>query len=138
MRNFMYGRYGIDELGKFMAIIMLILYFIGALFLKGNLSIAFRTAAVIIFIIFCFRVFSRNTTKRYDENTVFLNFKNSVSAKKYKIRSSKRSKTKANKNSQEYAFFTCENCGTITRVPKGKGKIIITCPICKNKFEAKS
>ena len=58
MRNFMYGRYGIDELGKFMAIIMLILYFIGALFLKGNLSIAFRTAAVIIFIIFCFRAVS--------------------------------------------------------------------------------
>ena len=34
-------------------------------------------------------------------------------------------------------YFTCR-CGAICRVPVGKGKIVITCPKCGAKIEAKS
>jgi len=30
----------------------------------------------------------------------------------------------------DYTVFSCEKCGTRMRVPKNKGKIIVTCPKC--------
>lgn len=38
---------------------------------------------------------------------------------------------------KEHKYFTCK-CGAICRVPVGKGKIVITCPKCGAKIEAKS
>ena len=34
---------------------------------------------------------------------------------------------------REHRYFTCKSCGTICRVPAGKGKIEITCPKCGSK-----
>lgn len=35
-------------------------------------------------------------------------------------------------------FLKCPNCGQILSVPKGKGKIRVTCPKCRTKVETKS
>lgn len=35
----------------------------------------------------------------------------------------------------DYTIGKCPNCGQNTRIPKGKGKIRITCNSCKKKFE---
>ena len=34
---------------------------------------------------------------------------------------------------KEYNIFKCKSCGRKVRVPRGKGKIEVTCPICGNK-----
>lgn len=34
---------------------------------------------------------------------------------------------------REYKIFQCKSCGRKIRVPRGKGKIEVTCPICGNK-----
>lgn len=36
------------------------------------------------------------------------------------------------------AFMRCPSCGTTLAVPKGKGKLIVTCPKCHAKMEARS
>ena len=35
-------------------------------------------------------------------------------------------------------YYMCPKCHQIVRVPKGRGKIEITCPSCRNKFVKKS
>ena len=37
-----------------------------------------------------------------------------------------------------YCFFKCPQCGTVLRVPKGKGHIRITCKSCSHIFERNS
>ena len=66
-----------------------------------------------------FRSLSRNTYKRYQENRKFLQFFN-------------RLKDRQNR------YFDCPKCRQVVRVPRGKGKIAITCPRCKEKFVKKT
>ena len=35
----------------------------------------------------------------------------------------------------DYNVVECSNCPTKLRVPKGKGKLVVTCPKCESKFE---
>ena len=66
-----------------------------------------------------FRCLSRNTYKRYQENRRYLAL---------------RSRTK----DKNHRYFRCPKCRQQIRVPKGKGKIAITCPKCKEKFIKKT
>jgi len=45
---------------------------------------------------------------------------------------------KARHADKDHKYFTCKACGTICRVPVGKGKIIITCPKCGGQIHGKS
>ena len=38
----------------------------------------------------------------------------------------------------KYTYLKCPKCHQKVRVPKGKGKIRVTCPSCDNKFEVES
>jgi uncharacterized paraquat-inducible protein A len=37
-----------------------------------------------------------------------------------------------------YAFFRCPKCRQRVRVPKGRGRICITCPKCRTEFTRRS
>ena len=65
------------------------------------------------------RTLSRNTYRRYQENRKFLQFFT-------------RLKDRQNR------YFDCPKCRQLVRVPRGKGKIAITCPRCKEKFIRKT
>ena len=39
---------------------------------------------------------------------------------------------------KEHRYFKCPNCGQMLSVPKGKGKIRVTCPKCHAKMETRS
>ena len=39
---------------------------------------------------------------------------------------------------KEHCYFKCPNCGQQLRVPRGKGKITVTCRSCGAVFEEKS
>ena len=119
LRHFMAGRYGSDKLN--MAIL-------GAGLVASLLSVWIRVVPVnLIFwalsyglmIWAIFRCLSRNTYKRYRENRWFLQLKDRL-------------------RDRQNRYFSCPKCRQTVRVPRGKGKIAITCPRCKEKFVKKT
>ncbi len=51
-----------------------------------------------------------------------------------------KSKKKPNnpKSSIQYCYYHCPECKQQIRIPVGKGKVRVTCPSCKNKFEIRT
>lgn len=116
LQNFMQGRNGLDMCAKTVLIGSLILYCISGVLRNGFLYYL----ALIGIIYSLFRVFSRNLSKRREENKKLLDF---VSLNKSRFAQRK-----------EYKIFKCQGCGRNIRVPRGKGKLEITCPICGRKI----
>lgn len=77
------------------------------------------------------RIFSRNISKRYDENQRYL-------AKTQKIRTWINKQKSLRQQRKIYHIYTCPGCKQKIRVPKGKGKIEIRCPKCGTTFVKKS
>ena len=143
-RNFMKGRYGSDQLNFALLIIYLIACMIVSVVRISWLNIPAFAIIVIVF----FRMFSRNIYKRQNENTKFLQImweiKNGTresAANRAARRDAKkagRDAKRAMKADKEHKYFKCKNCGAISRVPRGKGRIEITCPKCGSKIIGKS
>jgi Zn finger protein HypA/HybF involved in hydrogenase expression len=127
MSNFMIGRNGVDDLARFESLVVLVLLIV-AMFTKWGIL---TTIALVIMIHMYFRVFSRNTAKRYEENRKYLNFRynRTVSWNRFKKRVVQ---------SRDYRFYKCPMCRQEVRVPKGHGKIEITCPKCRENFIRRS
>lgn len=129
LKKFMYGRYGGDNLSKALLILSFIAIVIVGL-LPKSVSILIVIAYIPTFVCI-FRIFSRNIYKRQQENYKYLRIKNSVMIwYKQKLNRAKDSKT--------HKYFTCPDCKQKLRVPRGKGKISVTCPKCKKTFKGKS
>ena len=77
------------------------------------------------------RMFSKNFEKRRKENERYLQLK-------YKLTSGFRNWNDRRKQSRDYVFFRCPSCHAMLRVPRGKGKIRVTCRKCGNAFERKT
>lgn len=120
LRKFMIGRYGVDQLSIVLLVINMILS-ISLRFLNNRILDIFF---IIIPIIVLYRMFSKNISKRYQENMKFLNVWNPL---KRKITN----RIQRIKDLKHYKYFKCSNCKQILRVPRGKGKISVTCPKCK-------
>ena len=123
IQRFMIGRYGVDALGKFLLGAVVVLW---AINLFANSRILYSWALLLMVYAY-FRMFSRNTTKRYQENAKFLQIKNKVVAK-FK---SEKSQLKQRKT---HHIYRCPTCRQKIRIPRGKGRICITCPKCKTEF----
>ncbi len=130
--KFMYGRYGVDEFGRSMLITAIVLSVVGMIinFFRVGFWISFSLSAISTFLMvyIIFRAFSRNINKRVLENHKFL-------GRTAKIRTYFRFfKTRYN-DRKSFSYVKCPNCKNYSRVPKGKGKIKITCRVCKKQFE---
>lgn len=123
LRKFLAERNGLDSLSNTLIwgclIVMLVSTFIGADWLRGILS--WLSWAGIFYAYY--RVFSKNLSKRWAENHAFESWKNQL-----KQRWQQR---------KIHRFYRCPKCRTVLRVPKGKGKINITCRSCGEKFVKK-
>ena len=127
MARFMYGRYGNDQLNRFMLIISMILVVIT---LITGWDVFWFVGVVLITLVYL-RMFSRKIQKRYAENQKYLSLTNPITGWfKLRIKHLKERKT--------HRFFACPACKQKVRVPKGKGKICITCPKCKTQFQKRS
>ena len=115
MQRFMTGRYGTDKLN--MAILCTGLVFsLFASFLPGAATkLLFTTISYVLMFFAIFRTLSRNVYKRYEENRKFLLFFQKLKDK-------------------DHRYYNCPRCHQQVRVPRGKGKISITCPKCREKF----
>ncbi len=137
LRKFMVGRYGADELNRFLTICGWVLLLAGfvlssiqknATQILGSLMVTLSWALLIWSI---FRTLSKNTQKRASENYQYFVYKNKV------VSWWKQRKTRW-QDRKVHRYFRCPQCRATVRVPKGKGKIRITCPHCKNQFVKKS
>ena len=126
-QNFMYGRYGTDSLNKFL-IYASFAFIVLNLFIRNN-GVSFLVYAILIYAIF--RMFSRNVAARSSENSRFLGWRN-------KAADFFRNKTSEFRQLRSYHIYRCPNCGQKIRIPRGKGKIMVTCPKCRTKFRKRT
>ena len=85
-----------------------------------------------------YRVFSKDKSKRYQENYKFKSLFNSNSQKKSEREAAKAKKKALKEKLKTHEMFYCPKCKASCFVPKGKGKIRITCPKCGEKFIGKT
>lgn len=126
-RRFMTGRYGVDQLSRLYLVLTLVLLVLSML---TKVPI-FYGLAIILLIYMYYRMFSKNTTKMYAQNQKYLNMRYQVVVKWNNAK-------KHFAQRKEYRFYRCPKCHQKVRVPRGKGKICITCPKCRNEFIKKS
>ena len=127
MIQFMRGRYGYDELGRVTMWSSLILFVIYAL--TGIRLLAL--IAIILLALTDFRLLSRNIARRSQENRVFLKKTAFITKRSACL-------MKDVKDRRHYHIYRCPNCKQKIRIPKGKGRIEITCPRCHIEFIKKS
>ena len=130
LRKVMTGRYGVDELSRFLNTTAMLSLVLSVLFNNG-LSVFFLLLSFTSLIWNYIRMFSRNTYKRRAENNAYLTIRYNLTRKFSGLKQRLQQK-------KYYRFYKCPKCGITTRVPKGKGKIRITCPKCGEIFQRKS
>ena len=132
LRKFMYGRYGVDQLSNFMFVFYVVLVLLQMFFRRTPAGMVLMLVSYVVVFLYFFRTFSRNIYRRQMENQKFLQAWNPV--KNYfkfcKLRFQERKGVKK--------LFRCPKCHQTIRVPKGKGKIAITCPKCRFEFIKKT
>ena len=127
IRNFMIGRYGPDHLGIAMVVLSLVLYLLhGILRFTPIIYISYLLLALSIF-----RMLSRNMPRRRAENDKFIRYWWPIKTKFGRIKTNIKQK-------KTHKFFKCPSCRNTLRVPKGKGKLQITCPKCGERFVKKT
>ena len=138
--RFMYGRYGSDAFNKFLMwaeLVCFVLSFILSRFFAWGGIFYYICVALIIYMYF--RMFSKNIYKRRKENEWFLQTKYKIQSFFKGSRSGRGSAPHRNRNGEinyddMFKIYRCPMCGQRIRVPKGKGRIQITCPKCKGRF----
>ena len=119
IRRFMAGRYGHDRLNMALLGFGLVLTIV-TMFIQNKAAVLLLTLVYsVILYVSLFRCFSRNTYKRYNENRKFLLMVDRI-------------------KDRTHRYFACPKCRQTVRVPRGKGKIAITCPKCREKFIKKT
>ena len=130
LAKLMYGRYGVDQLGRSMLIFALVLCVL-SLFVPRRLSGIIYYISIILIILMYIRMFSKNIQKRYQENNKYLSLKASF------LRKFQREKEIFSQR-RFYHFYRCPRCRQRIRIPRGKGRIEIRCPKCSQTFIKKS
>ncbi len=109
------GRYGLDELGKMLIGLCLVLYILGIALQSEFIFLV----SLVVLIFGLYRIFSRQHWDRSEENRKYMSY-----IKLWKLRYEHRKYSR---------IYMCKRCGKYIRVPKGKGKIQVTCTACGDK-----
>ncbi|MGE5614039.1 MAG: hypothetical protein ACM3XR_06490 [Bacillota bacterium] len=127
LRRFMAGRYGADQLSTALLILSVLLTAIArAVNLPLLIYIGYLPLAACIY-----RMLSRDINRRRMENYKFSMMISPVYSwfGKMRMRVAER---------KTHKFFTCTGCKAHLRIPRGKGKVIVTCPKCRTEFRART
>lgn len=122
LQRFMYGRYGVDRLNRVLMTVSMV--FLVLSFLR--VPFAYIFAVVILFYAY-YRMFSRQIGKRAAENQWYLK-------KEMKLRGFFQKKKKEWAQRKEYHIYKCPSCKQKLRVPRGRGKIVVSCRKCGAEF----
>lgn len=126
LQNFMKDRYGVDTLGMFLVCCVLAINLIESF--TGIVYFSIISFTLLVFAIY--RIFSKNIVKRRIENDKY-NTMMIILKRYWKV-------LKNNITDKSYRYYLCPDCHQMVRVPKGHGKVIVTCPNCHKKFEKRS
>lgn len=128
--RFMYGRYGGDDLQKFILVVYFALMVISWFIRNMWVSLCFSLLLYFLLGLLLFRMLSRNIYKRQFENQKYLKIKGKISeyfryvSNKWKYR-------------KTHVYRKCPSCKTKLRLPKKKGGHNVKCPKCSNNFPVK-
>ena len=126
IQRFMYGRYGNDPLNLFLMALYLLLYLA---FIFTRFEPLYWAGFLLLTLTF-FRLLSRNIDRRREENAKFMRAARPILSWIRLRRNIHRDK--------EHVYFKCPSCGQQLRVPRGRGKITVTCRSCGASFQEKS
>ncbi len=126
IRQFMVGRYGNDQLNLALLIFGCVLTFFLSLFDVPYV----RYLGLIPYILAAVRMLSKDIGKRQQENLKFL--KISAPWRQFIIKKFNQVQDK------DHRYYQCPQCHNTLRVPKGRGKIKISCPHCGREFIKKT
>lgn len=139
LNRFFQGRYGVDRFNRTLLISAVVFSLLSAFFTKvPAVYYALRGISFALLGFTLFRMLSRNFAARNQELSSYLKVEYKVRAKlqslKYNIKNAKNIRAER----KQYKYLRCPQCSQKLRVPRGKGKLRVTCSKCGNKFEAKS
>lgn len=124
------GRNGVDQL-NIALFVLAILFWMASLFSPTyGFSRLFHGLCLLAAAFCIVRALSRNLGRRQQENQKFLSlFRGGHAGHSWRVKMEQR---------RQYKIFRCPSCGIKLRVPRGKGKIKVTCRQCGATFEKKS
>lgn len=142
IQRFMQGRYGVDELSRFMTGLSLVILVLELLTRNAFFGILFWADFIWIY----YRMFSRQYGKRQQENQKYLTLRYQFKTKWYQLthKNGKAPKFSMDKLKREIAqrkdfhIYKCPNCSQKIRIPRGKGNIMVRCPKCYTEFQKRS
>ena len=122
--NFMYGRYGIDQLYYALVAVSFLLILI-------NTAVQSQIINIFMYVILgvmLFRTFSKNLAQRRRENALFLNYWQPIKVKL--ARSMRRVR-----ELKTHRYRTCPNCKKVLRLSRRTGTHSVKCPSCQTEFK---
>lgn len=124
IQRFMMGRYGPDELYRFLLILYVLLFIVECFFPSRILN----TTELLIVLFMFYRFFSKNISRRKKENKKYLQIKKCVVKPFLNIK----------RNWQERDYFVykkCHKCKSTLKLPlpPKRGIQHVKCPTCKNR-----
>ena len=122
--RFMYGRNGVDALNWALFAVELVLSLLSSFVRVQAVAATLYFLSVVLMFVVLIRIFSRNLTQRRAENAKFLSW---WAPKMDAMRGAK-----ARRADKAHKYVRC-SCGAYCRVPKGVGKVELTCPKCGRK-----
>ncbi len=126
----MAGRYGNDQLNRFLVAVDLVLFVLAMLAPSRVMRLAYPLFLLLLFFTY-YRMFSRNLYQRQRENAWYMDKRN-------RFLSSFRVLRERWHQRKDYCFYSCPSCRTTLRVPRGRGKIKIVCRKCGTSFVRRS
>ncbi len=127
LRRWMAGRYGADNLSL---ALLAVAVFLSVIFMFIPVPYLSLIPTLLVFYDL-FRMMSRNIYARQKENEWFMRW--SAPIRRWASGCFRRFRDR-----KIHRYFRCPSCHARLRVPKGRGKIAITCPKCKTEFIRKA
>lgn len=141
--RFMQGRYGVDEFSRFLTGFSFVWIVLELITRNRLFEIFFWVTVIYLY----YRILSRNYGKRQQENSKYLTLRYRFVSKwnqlvhpnGYQTKSNRIDKWKKEMQQRKmYHIYKCPGCGQKIRIPRGKGKIAVTCPKCRTEFIKRS
>ncbi len=138
---------GLDELNRALLIAGIAALLAGLFFQYGTWPKILLTLIAVAALLFAaIRLFSANASRVYQQNMKYLTLVTAVRAffrgksggQQRPHRAKKAKKNPTWSEIKHYKYLVCPQCAQRLRVPRGKGKLRVTCTRCGNRFETKS
>lgn len=120
MNQFFWGRNGFDPLSGVLLGGALVMSIVARFFPR---AIFLPVIGMVLVAVAFWRIMSTKVTLRRAENERFLDLVDRL---------------RRGPSAMGYRYFKCPACGQKVRVPRGKGRIAITCPSCNAAFIEKT